>query len=68
MESVIHDLSTKIAAYGKMIEFFYELKDLGYEGSDGYIGLRIHKLNCVYADLQVKRLCLIEDNVVFKSE
>ena len=68
MASEIQELSITIAAHGKMIEFFHELKDLGYEGSDRYIESRIHELNCVYADLQVKRLSLIETETAVKSE
>jgi type VI protein secretion system component VasF len=59
MEAALQDLSTKIAAHGKMIEFFHELIDLGYEGSDKYLESRVHELNCVYAQLQVERLDLL---------
>ena len=61
MEAALYDLTIKIAAHGKMIEFLHELVDLGYEDSDNYLEHQIHKLNCVYAQLQVERLDLLEN-------
>ena len=61
MDTALQDLSTKIAAHGKMIEFFHELIDLEYESSDRYLESRVHELNCVYAQLQVERLDLLDN-------
>lgn len=54
----IPEFNSWISAYEKVIEDFQKM--IEEQGNDEYLEERLHKLNCVYADLVVKRLDLVE--------
>ena len=57
----ILEFNSWIIAYESVIEDFQKLIEI--HGSDEYLEQRLHKLNCVYADLLVNRLDLVESKM-----
>lgn len=57
----IPDFNSWISAYEKVIEDFNKI--IESQGNDEYLEQRLHKLNCVYADLLTNRLDLVESEM-----
>ena len=57
----ILEFNSWIIAYERVIEDFQKIID--EHGTDEYLEQRLHKLNCVYADLLVNRLNLVESKM-----
>ena len=57
----ITEFNIWISAYEKVIEDFNKI--IESQGHDKYLEQRLHKLNCVYADLLVNRLNLVESEM-----
>tara|TARA_B100000900_G_C20541546_1_gene700692 strand:+ start:981 stop:1214 length:234 start_codon:yes stop_codon:yes gene_type:complete len=57
----IVEFNSWVFAYERVIEDFQKI--IEKHGNEEYLEQRLHKLNCVYADLLMKRLDLIESEM-----
>lgn len=58
----IHEFNSWITAFERVIRDFEKIIEA--QGNDEYLEQRLHKLNCIYADLLVNRLNLVETELV----
>jgi len=57
----IPEFNSWISAYERVIGDFQKIIDR--QGTDAYLEQRLHNLNCVYADLLVNRINLVESEM-----